>query len=270
MDEFGLIARIEDRITFGAGFIYFVALLVSVFLAFVFGLIRFQNVRAPYGPLSPFIYAVFTILSLFIAYLLLRRIGMWTFSPMLHRRQSVLITVSIYFGIALTAVFLGYLIINPHPSAVGRLGLSDTLVGVTVASVYTAILSATLLLQDPVEILGKPTQRRRCIRDWLEAYEQAVETGGYDNSHTKTYREFSEKSALLLDQLEDAKTNEGEQLRSEFEKWYSKFQQYDSTVRRQAIVTGETDNDNLTQQHQTLTWIRQQIGDIGGDEVGTI
>lgn len=270
MNELGLIAHVEDRLTFGAGFIYFVALLVSVFLAFVFGLIRFQNVRAPYGPLSPFLYIGFTLFSLFITYLLLRRIGTWTFAPILHRRRSALIAVSIYFGITLIAVLLGYLIINPHPSAVGRLRFSDALVGITVASVYSTILSATLLLQDPVEILGKPTQRRRHMRDWLEALEMAIDAGGYDSSHANAYEEFSEKSALLFDQLEDAKTNEGERLRNEFEKWYSEFHQCDSTVRREAIIIGETENDNLAGKHQTLTWVRQQVADIGGDEVGTI
>lgn len=270
MEELSIVERIEDRITFGAGYISFIALLVGVFFAFVFGLIRFQNVRAPYGPLSPFLYGVFTVVGLVVAYLLLRRIGTWTFAPTLHRRRSAVVTVGIYFGITLVAVFIGYLIINPQLGAVSRLGFPDALVGVTVASIYTAILGSTSFLQDPAELLGQPKKRKRCMQAWLEAHEDAVEVDGFGHTHTKAYEEFVEKSASLLGEIEDAKTNEGERLRSEFEAWFSEFRQHDSTVRRQAILTGETDNDNLSSIHQTLTWVRQQVADIGGDEVATI
>lgn len=270
MNELSTADRLEDRVTFGAGYASFIALLVGVFFAFVFGLIRFQNVRAPYGPLSPVLYCGFTVVGLVVAFLLLRRIGTWTFAPTLHRRRSAVIAVGIYFGITLVTVFIGYLIINPQLGAVGRLGLTDALVGVTVASIYTAILSSTSLLQDPAELLGQPKIRRRCMQTWLEAHEGAVKADGFGHTHTKAYEEFVEKSASLLGELEDAKTNEGERLRNEFEAWFSEFRQRNSTVRRQAILTGETDNDDLSGKHQTLTWVRQQVADIGGDEVETI
>lgn len=270
MEELSTVDRIEDRVTFGAGYISFIALLVGVLFAFVFGLIRFQNVRAPYGPLSPILYSGFTVIGLVVAYLLLRRIGTWTFAPALHRRRSAVIAVGVYFGITLVAVFIGYLIINPQIGAVGRLGFPDALVGVTVASIYTAILSSTSFLQDPAELLGRPTKRKHCMLAWLEAHEDAVEADGFGHTHTRAYEEFVEASAALLSELEDAKTNEGERLRRAFEAWFSEFRQRDSTVRRQAILTGEMENDNLSGKHQTLTWVRQQIADIGGDEVGTI
>lgn len=267
MDDLSVVARVEDRVTFGAEVVPFIALLVGVFFASVFGLIRVQTVRAPYGPLSPVLYLGFTVVGLIVAYAVLRRIARWTFAPSLHRRWSAIVTVVVYFGIAIIAVFIGYLIINPQTRAVAQLSLPDVLVGVTVASIYTAILSATSLLQDPAELLGKPRKRERCIHAWLKAHEEAVEAEGYGPTHTQAYEEFVEQSASLLDELEEAKTNEGERLRSVFDEWFSDFRQRDSTVRRQAILTGETDNDRLSGKHQTLTWVRKLIADIGGDEV---
>jgi hypothetical protein len=269
MDELSTVKRIEDHVTFGVGYAYFAALLVGVFFAFVFGLIRFQNVLAPYGSLSPFLYGGFTLVGLAVSYRLLRRIGTWTFAPTLHSRQSAAVAVGIYFVITIIAVFIGYLIINPEVGAIDRLGFPDALVGVTVASIYTAILSSTLLLQDPAELLGRPKERKRCIEAWLQAYNDAVDADGFGHAHTQAYKEFIDESATLLSELEDAKTSEGEQIRSEFESWFSDFRECDSMVRQQAILTGDTDNDTLSDKHQTLKWVRQQIEYIGGDEVGT-
>lgn len=42
----------------------------------------------------------------------------------------------------------------------------------------------------------------------------------------------------LSEALEDAKTNEGQQLRNEFDAWVSDFRQQESIVRRHAILTG--------------------------------
>jgi len=268
MDDLSTIERIEDHITFGAGLIPFSALLVTVFFAFVFGLIRFQNVRAPYGPLSPFLYGGFTILGLLISYFLLRWIGTWTFAPTLHTRKSAVLAVSAYFLVTLLAVFVGYLIINPQPTAIERLGLPDVLVGATVASIYTAILSSTSLLQDVAELLGQSNRRKRCIQSWLAAHNDAAEANGFGHTHSEAYEKFIEESESLCEELQEAKTNEGERLRREFDTWFSSFCQQDSMVRQQAILTGQTDNDNLTKQHQTLTWIRQEVENIGVDEDG--
>lgn len=269
MDQLSKVERIEDHVTFGSGFIPFTALFVTVFFAFVFGLIRFQNVRAPFGPLSPYLYAGFTILGLAVAYALLRWIGRWTFASTLHDRRSAVLGVAIYFGLTLVAVFIGYLIINPQPSAVGQLGLPDVLVGTTVASVYTAILSSTSLLQDVADLFGQPNERKQQIETWIDAHDNAFEADGFGHQHSEVYEIFIQASDSLSEALEDAKTNEGQQLRREFDAWFSDFRQQESMVRRHAILTGKTDNDTLTEQHKTLTWIRQELEDIGGDEAWT-
>lgn len=97
MEELSTAERIEDYVTFGGGYISFIALLVGVFFAFVFGLIRLQNVRVPYGSLSPFLYGGFTVLGLAVGYVLLRQIGRGMFAPTLHRRRSAIIAVGVYF-----------------------------------------------------------------------------------------------------------------------------------------------------------------------------
>lgn len=269
MDKLSWGDRLEDRITFGVGYIPFLGLLVIVFFAFVFGLIRFQNINAPYGPLSTVLYLSITIVALVVAYAILRRIGTWTFSQALHHRTSVIGAVAIYFSGTLFAVFLGYLIINPQASAVGRLGPPDVIVGVTIASVYTSILGATSLYQDPAELLGKPNERMRCMQEWLQAHEEAKAADRAGYSQTKAHTHFIKQSEALLDELDNAKTNEGEQLRRIFKEWFMDFQGRNSSVSREAILTGETENQRLADEHQRLTWIREQVTDIGGDETWT-
>ena len=269
MQNLSTVDRIEDDITFGAGFIPFTALLVTVFFAFVFGLIRFQNVRAPFGPLSSLLYSGFILIGLVTAYALLRWIGTRTFASRLHDRRSAVLAVVIYFGMTLAAVFIGYLIINPQPSAVGRLGFPDVLVGATVASIYTAILSSSSLLQDVPDLFGQTNERKRCVEAWIDAHNEAVKADGFGHIHTEAYERFTDTSVSLSEALDDAKTNEGQRLQNEFHSWLSEFRGQESTVRRYAILTGETENNFLVEQHERLTWIRQEIEDIGGDGVWT-
>jgi hypothetical protein len=84
------------------------------------------------------------------------------------------------------------------------------------------------------------------------------------------YQKVVDKGEALIDELEGAKTNEGERLHTMFEKWHSDFRQRSSSISRAAILTGETGSGRLLDKHQTLTYIRQQMADIGGDEGGRI
>lgn len=270
MENLSLWARLEDHLTFGAGYVPFLAVPIPVFFPFVFGLIRFQDVRAPFGPLSPSLYAMITIVALIVSYLLFRQIGRWTFAPSLHRPRNILLTVGLYVGAVLAVVFIGYLITNPRPEALTRLGLPDVLVGLTVASVYTALLSAVILRQDLAGLYGKPSGRFRCIEDWLEAVDTADNTETSGKTQVNAYQKIVDEGEALLDELEGARTNEGERLHSMFKKWLTDFRQRSSSVSRAAILTGETGNDRLLDKHQTLTCIRKQVADIGGDEGGRI
>lgn len=270
MEKLSLWARLEDHLTFGAGYIPFLAIPVPVFFPFVFGLIRFQNVRAPFGPLSPTLYAIIMIVALIVSYLLFRQVGRWTFAPSLHRPRNILLTVGLYVGVVLAVVFIGYLITNPRPQAMTQLGLPDVLVGLTVASVYTALLSAVILRQDLAGLHGKPNNRFRRIEDWLEAVDMAADTETSGEIQVSAYQKVVDEGEALLDELKGARTNEGERLHYMFEKWFADFRQRSSSVSRAAILTGETGNDRLLDKHQTLTCIRQQVADIGGDEGGRI
>ncbi|KPN31964.1 hypothetical protein SY89_02721 [Halolamina pelagica] len=270
MEKLSLRGRLEDHLTFGAGYVPFLAIPIPVFFPFVFGLIRFQDVRAPFGPLSPSLYASITIVALIVTYLLLRQVGRWTFAPSLHCPKNILLTVGLYVGIVLAVVFIGYLITNPHPDAVTRLSLPDVLVGLTVASVYSALLSAVILRQDLAGLYGKPIDRFRSIEEWLEAVDTAANTEISGETQVSEYQKIIDEGEALLDELEGARTNEGKRLHSMFEKWLTDFRQRSSSVSRAAILTGETGNDRLLDKHQTLTCLRQQVAGIGGDEGGRI
>jgi hypothetical protein len=270
MDDLSLRARLEDHLTFGAGYVPFLALPIPVFFPFVFGLIRFQSVRAPYGPLSPTLYIAIAIVALLVAYLLLRQAGRWTFAASLHRRRNILLTIVLYNGAVLTAVFIGYLIMNPRPVAVVRLGVPDALVGLMVASVYVALLSAVILRQDLAGLYGKPQERFRRIKNWLEALTEAEDTDTAGEIQVRAYQRVVDEGEVLLEELGDARTNEGERLRRVFETWLTDFRERSSSVSREAMLTGETGSDRLLSKYQTLTWIRQQVADIGGDGVGRV
>lgn len=270
MYQLSLRARFEDHITFGAGYVPFLALLIPVFFPFVFGLIRFQDVRAPYGPLSPTLYIGITIVSFVIIYLLLRQVGRWTFAPSLHRRTNIILTMGTYVGVVLGMVFVGYLITNPRFEAISRLGISDAIVGLTVASVYVAVVSAVILRQDLAGLFDQPQERFRDIEDWIEALDEAKDVDARGESQARVYEQLVEKSEELLDELEEARTNEGEQLRYAFDEWLTDFRGRDSSISREAILTGRTENDRLLDRYQKLTWIQRQVTDIGGDEVGKI
>lgn len=270
MDDLTLRERLEDHLTFGAGYIPFLALPIPVFFPFVFGLIRFQDVRAPYGPLSPSLYIAITAIALLVAYLLLRQAGRWTLAPSLHHPKSILLTITLYLGSVLAIVLIGYLITNPRPEAINRLGIPDTIVGITLASVYVSFLSAVILRQDIAGLYGKPTERFRCIADWLEAIDKAEHTDTAAEGQVRTYQRVVDKGDVLLEELEAARTNEGERLRHVFKRWHTDFRERSSSVSRRAMLTGETGNDRLLDRYQTLTWIRQQVIDIGGDEGGRV
>lgn len=268
MDELSSRARFEDHITFGAGYIPFLALPIPVFFPFVFGLIRFQDVRAPYGPFSTTLYVGITAVALVVTYLLFRQVGRWTFAPSLHHRRNIAITMCIYIGTVLGVVFLGYLITNPRYEAIVRLGIPDAIVGITIASVYVALVSAVILRQDLTGLFNKPQERLRCIERWLEALDEARSVEKTGEAQVRAYQRFVDASEALLDELEQAQTNEGKRLHRVFDTWLTNFRDRNSSISREAILSGDTGNDRLVDKYQTLTWIRQQVFDIGGDEVG--
>jgi hypothetical protein len=270
MDDLSPRERLEDHLTFGAGYIPFLALPIPVFFPFVFGLIRFQEVRAPYGPLSPSLYIAIAGIALFVAYLLLRQAGRWTLAPSLHHRKNILLTITLYLGSVLVIVFIGYLITNPRAEAINRLGVPDAVVGITVASVYVAFLSAVILRQDIAGLYGRPTERFRCVADWLEAIDEAESTDTATEGEVRTYQRVVDEGEALLEEFSAARTNEGKRLRRVFERWHTDFRERSSSVSRRAMLTGETGNDRLLDKYQTLTWIRQQVADIGGDEGGRV
>lgn len=266
MNDLSLTARFEDRLTFGAGYVPFLTLPIPLFSPLVFSLIRFRNVNAPYGPLSPSLYLGITVVTLGMTYLILRKGGTWTFAPSLHQRLSIVTTVCCYFAGVLILVFIGYLIMNPSVRAITQLGVPDILVGVTIASSYLVVLSASILRQDLANLFGRPQGRIRRINEWLETLEEAQEVDAVGAEQVQAYEQLVTESETLLEELNDAKTNEGEQLRSVFREWFLDFQERSSSVSREAILTGDTENDRLLDQHQTLTWVRKQVAIIGGDE----
>lgn len=266
MNDLSFAARLEDKLTFGAGYIPFLTLPIPLFSPFVFSLIRFRNVDAPYGQLSPSLYLGITVVTLGITYLILRKGGTWTFAPSLHQRLSIITTVCCYLTGVLLLVFIGYLIMNPSIRAISQLGIPDVLVGVTIASSYLVVLSASILRQDLADLFGRPQGRIRCINEWKETLRGAQEVGAGGANQVQAYEQLVTQSEALLEELNGAKTNEGERLRSVFEEWLTDFQERSSSVSREAILTGDTENDRLLDQYQTLTWIREQVEIIGGDE----
>lgn len=266
MNDLSLTARFEDRLTFGAGYVPFLTLPIPLFSPLVFSLIRFRNVNAPYGPLSPSLYIGITVITLGMTFLILRKCGMWTFAPSLHHRLSIVTTVCCYFVGVLLLVLIGYLIMNPSVSAITQLGVRDVLVGLTIASSYLVVLSASILRQDLANLFGRPQGRLRCIDAWIETLEEAQEVDGVGAEEVEVYDRLVTESEALLEELNGAKTNEGERLRSVFERWLTDFRDRSSSVSREAILTGDTENDRLIDQYQTLTWVRKQVAIIGGDE----
>lgn len=266
MKDLTLVARLEDKLTFGAGYVPFLTLPIPLFAPLVFSLIRFRNVNAPYGPLSPSLYLGITLITLSITYLILRKGGTWTFAHSLHRRLSIVITVCCYLTGTLMLVFIGYLIMNPSVHAITQLGVPDILVGVTIASSYLVVLGASILRQDLAKLFGRPQGRIRCINEWLATLKKAEEIDMAGAEQVRTYEQLVTQSEALLEELNDAKTNEGERLRSVFEEWLSDFRDRNSSISREAILTGDTENEKLLKQHQTLTWVRKQVAGIGGDE----
>jgi len=270
MNDLSLAARFEDKLTFGAGYVPFLTLPIPLFSPLVFSLIRFRNVNAPYGPLSPSLYVGITVVTLSMTYLILRKGGRWTFAPSLHHRLSIITTVCCYLAGVLLLVFIGYLIMNPNVHAITELGVPDILAGVTIASSYLVVLSASILRQDLANLFGRPQGRIRCIDDWLATLEEAEEIDRAGAEQVQTYEQLITRSEALLEELNGAKTNEGERLRSVFEEWLTDFRERNSSVSREAILTGNTENDRLLDQYQTLTWIRKQVAIIGGDGFGKI
>lgn len=266
MDDLGLAACFEDKLTFGAGYVPFLTLPVPLFAPLVFSLIRFRNVNAPYGPLSPSLYLGITVATLSMTYLILRKGGTWTFAPSLHHRLSIVTTVCCYLVGVLLLVLIGYLIMSPSVRAITQLGVPDILVGVTIASSYLVVLSASILRQDLAKLFGRPQGRIRCIDEWLATLKEAEEVNTAGAGQVQAYEQLITQSEALLKELDDAKTNEGERLRSVFEEWLTDFRERNSSVSREAILTGDSENDRLLDQYQTLTWIRKQVAIIGGDE----
>jgi uncharacterized protein YicC (UPF0701 family) len=115
-------------------------------------------------------------------------------------------------------------------------------------------------------LFGRPQGRIRRINEWLETLEEAQEVDAVGAEQVQAYEQLVTESETLLEDLNDAKTNEGEQLRSVFREWFTDFRARSSSVSREAILTGDTENDRLLDQHQTLTWVRKQVAIIGGDE----
>jgi hypothetical protein len=181
-----------------------------------------------------------------------------------------LLTIALYLGAVLTVVFIGYLITNPRPGAVTELGIPDALVGLTIASVYIALMSAIILRQDIAGLYGKPQERFRRIEDWLEALDEAEDINSEGDAQVAAYQRVVNDGEELLDALRDAKTNEGNRLCRVFEAWLTDFRERSSSVSREAMLTGETGNDRLIDKYQTLTWVRKQVADIGGDEVARV
>lgn len=270
MEKLCLRAWLEDHLTFGAGYIPSLVLVIPVFFPFVFGLIRFQDVRAPYGPLSSELYLGITLVALFTSYLLLRQVGRWTFASSLHRRRNIVLIIGIYVGAVLGLVLIGYLITNPRFEAIFQLGLQDVIVGFTVATVYVALLSAVILRQDLAGLFEKPEERFRHIEGWLDALAEARATETTGEAQVRSYERLIEESEELMEELEGARTNQGERLRRVFNTWLTDFRDKNSTVSREAILTGDTGNDRLKDKYQTLTWVRRQVASIGGDEVGKV
>jgi len=155
---------------------------------------------------------------------------------------------------------------NPSVRAITQLGVPDILVGVTIASSYLVVLSASILRQDLANLFGRPQDRIRCINEWMETLEEAQEVDAVGAEQVQAYKRLVTQSEALLEELNGAKTNEGERLRTMFEEWLTDFRERNSSVSREAILTGSTENDRLLDQHQTLTWIRKQVAIIGGDE----
>jgi len=239
---------------------------VIVFLEFVFGLMRFQNINAPYGPISLPLYLLISGVALLIAYYLLSKIGEGTLSPILHQTLFTIITLSIYFSISLFAVLIGYLIINPELNNVRSVTNPELIVGLTVASVYTAILSATIMFQGSIEISKGLSRRNRHIQEWLNAYERAKEVENATHQ-VEAHERFIEQSELLLNDLEKHGTNEGGQLYREFSNWIDEFQDRGSTISRQDILTGNTKNERLLNKHEKLMCLKRKVERIGGDEL---
>ncbi len=269
MSNLPLGARLEDWLTFGAGYVPFLALPVPALFPFVVSLFGLQNTAAPYGPLSSVLYTAITPVALGVSYRTLRRVGAWTFSPSLHRRLPILVAVGCYFGVSLAVVSLGYLVANPVTGAVTQLDTPDVLVGITVSSFFTAVISTLVLRLGPGELFDRPRERMRRIDRWQDALADARDTDVAGRSQVETYHRLVDHSEELLDTLTDAKTNEGTQLRRAFESWLTDFRDRSSSVSRRDIVTGETENPRLVKQHKTLTMIEKQLSDIGdtrGDE----
>lgn len=191
--------------------------------------------------------------------------GKRTFSPVLHRRHRLIISVLGYLiasGIVVGAGYLLLILATTGGAAIGRLDY-------VFSSMLTALFAAVLAVGYHAQVVDEQPGRDTMVETITAWQDSLFWVDEDDRSHAKqeAYDEFTDRTDDLSDLLSHANTIDGKQLRSDFETWRNNFDTH-SELSKETIIKGQGENKNeqLAEEHQELQSIRRRLRIIVGDQ----
>lgn len=259
------VRSLVDHVTFGYGVHFLLEVLLlqfaAVFLTFQFSsslLVQISNPDLFIGAYTGASMVFLGILLLFTAKMRKR-----TFSPPLHSRSRLTVSVLGYLVASGVVILFGYLLLilaTQGGSGIGRLDY-------VFSGMLTALFAALLAVGYHARVVSDRPDRDTIIETitmWEDSFSW-VDEDERSNAKQEAFEEFVEYMDDLSDLLSSAKTVHGRRLRGDFEDWRDNFEAH-SELSKETIIRGQGENKNerLEQEHQELESIRRRLRAISG------
>lgn len=256
-----------DHITFGHGIHFLLEVLLlqfaTVFLTFQFSnslLVEISNPNLFIGA-----YAGATAVFLGVLILFTAKMRKRTFSPPLHARHRIAVSMIGYLAVSGVVMIFGYVLLVL--ATTGGTGFSR--LDWVFSAMLTTLFAALLAVGYHSRVSGKQPDRDT-ITETITAWQDSlswVDEDDRDHAKQQAYEEFNELTNELSELLSKAKTVHGKQLREEFQAWRAEFEGH-SELSKETIIKGqgENRNENLHQAHQELESIRRRLRIIAGEK----
>ena len=249
---------IYDYISMGAGPIQFLAILVFTFIAYsgtVVGIVDQVLIQKeiPVGS-----YTITSILSVLVLVVLIRRIGQRSFSTRFVNWSGTIVAIFLHIGLSLSLLALGNVIMRGSIGGTIQFAVNNPIRGVAYITVYSLFFVAVLYIQAPHRTQADYDKQRKLLREWIDALEEVEQQEELGSIRAEADKKLIKKSWKLIEELDDAGTQEANKLQEDLQSWVSEYEDRSMPV-REKIITGESDKESRRNQHQSLTEIRRQI-----------